>query len=79
MKKNMKFEEAMLALDDIVRRLESGAVSLDESLSAFEEAVALVKFCNEKLETAEQKVRILLEGADGEITDKPFVEISDET
>ena len=79
MKKNMKFEEAMIALEDIVKKLESGSVSLDESLSAFEEAVSLVKFCNEKLETAEQKVRILIEGADGEITDKPFSEFADET
>lgn len=79
MKKNMNFEEAMTTLEDIVRKLESGSVSLDESLSAFEEAVSLVKFCNEKLEAAEQKVRILIEGADGEITDKPFSEITDET
>ena len=79
MKKNMKFEEAILALEDIVKKLESGSISLDESLSSFEEAVSLVKFCNEKLENAEQKVRILLEGTDGEITDKPFVECGDET
>lgn len=78
MKKNMKFEEAMQLLEDIVRKLESGNLSLDESLSAFEEAVGLVKLCNEKLEDAEQKVRILTASAGGEITDMPFAVNDDE-
>ena len=78
MKKNMKFEEAMQLLEDIVRKLESGNLSLDESLSAFEEAVGLVKLCNEKLEDAEQKVRILTASASGEITDMPFAVNDDE-
>jgi exodeoxyribonuclease VII small subunit len=78
MKKNMKFEEAMQLLEDIVRKLESGNLSLDESLSAFEEAVGLVKLCNEKLEDAEQKVRILTASAGGEITDIPFAVNDDE-
>ncbi len=72
MKKTMTFEEAMLSLEDIVKKLESGGLSLDESLSSFEEAVKLVRFCNEKLESAEQRVRILVEGEDGSVTDAPF-------
>ena len=71
-KKNMTFEEAMLKLDAAVRRLEGGNMSIDDSLSAYEEAVALIKYCNEKLDAAEQKVRILTEGADGVVTDYPF-------
>ena len=78
MKKNMKFEEAMQLLEDTVRKLESGSLSLDESLSAFEEAIGLVKFCNEKLEAAEQKVRILTSSASGEVTDLPFSVNDDE-
>ena len=78
MKENMKFEEAMQLLEDIVRKLESGNLSLDESLSAFEEAVGLVKLCNDKLEDAEQKVRILTASASGEITDMPFAVNDDE-
>ena len=73
MKKDMKFEDAVLALEEIVRNLESNTFTLDESLSAFEEAVKLVKFCNKKLESAEQKVRILTEGEDGAVTDAPFI------
>ena len=79
MKKNMKFEEALELLEDIVRKLEAGSLSLDDSLSAFEEAVGLVKLCNERLENAEQKVRILTASASGEITDLPFDVKNDET
>ena len=55
-----------------VKRLEDGGISLDESLSAFEEAVKLVKYCNEKIEAAEQKVKVLVEGANGVVSDAPF-------
>ena len=72
MKENMKFEDAILELESIVKKLEAGSLSLDESLTAFEEAVLLVKLCNDKLQSAEQKVRILTEGNDGTISDTPF-------
>ena len=72
MKKTLSFEEAMLSLEDIVKKLENGGISLEESLSSFEEAVKLVKFCNEKIESAEQKVRMLVENNDGTVTDVPF-------
>ena len=78
MKKNVSFEEALNLLDDIVKKLEGGSLPLEESITAFEEAVKLVKICNDKLETAEQKVRILTEQSDGSITDAPFCE-EDET
>ena len=70
--KEISFEEAMSRLEGEVKRLESGSMSLDESISAFEEAVKLVKICNEKLEAAEQKVRLLTELSDGSVTDVPF-------
>ena len=57
---DLSFEEALKRLEETVHALESGAVPLDESLKLFEEGVALVKFCNSKLDNAEQKVRILL-------------------
>ena len=71
---DLSFEEAMTMLEDTVRRLENGGLSLDESLKAFEEAVKLIKICNEKLEGAEQKVKILLENSEGIIEAKPFGE-----
>ncbi len=72
MKKNVTFEEAMIALDNAVSKLESGALSLDESLATFEEAVKLIKVCNEKISSAEQKVKMLIENADGSVSDVPF-------
>ena len=79
MAKKKSFEEAFSSLEDIVNEMESGELSLDESLGAFEEAIKLVKFCNSELERAEQKVRILTEGADGVVTDEPFAKIDDAT
>ena len=73
MNKNIKFEEAIEKLDSIVSKLEAGSVALDESLTLFEEGVTLIKLCNEKLDSAEQKVRILTEAEDGTVTDAPFV------
>lgn len=70
--KNMNFEEAIKKLESEVKRLESGNMSLDESIDAFEEAIKLVKLCNEKLENAERRVRILTENSDGTISDMPF-------
>ncbi len=76
--KDMKFEEAMTKLEGEVKKLESGNMSLDESINAFEEAVKLIGVCNKHLENAERRVRLLTEGADGSITDVPF-DICDET
>ena len=72
MKNNVTFEEAMRALDDAVSKLESGSLTLDESLATFEEAVKLIKVCNEKINSAEQKVKMLIQNADGSVTDVPF-------
>lgn len=72
MKKNMNFEEALSALEQAVQKLESGNQTLDESLTTFEEAVKLIKQCNSKLDAAEQKVKILIQNADGTVTDEPF-------
>ena len=78
MKKNIKFEEAMELLEKEVGRLESGNMPLDEALSSFETAISLVKICNERLEAAESKVRILTESSSGEVTDAPFLNTDDE-
>ena len=72
MKKDIKFEEAIEKLDLEVKRLESGNMSLDEALTSFEEAIKLVKICNERLEGAERRVRILTESDDGSVTDVEF-------
>ncbi len=78
MKKDIKFEDAMLALEDAVKKLESGSISLDEAIATYEEAIKLVRVCNDKLDSAEQRVRILTETADGAVTDMPFADEADE-
>jgi len=65
----MTFEAAMARLEEIVRTLESGNAPLDVSLGLFEEGVALVKLCNAKLDTAEQKVKILTDVGDGTLVE----------
>ena len=68
-----KFEEALQKLDEIVRRMESGDLSLEESLKAFEEGVKLARFCSRKLDEAERRVEILLNEDEAQ-TVKPFQE-----
>ena len=65
----MTFETAIARLEEIVRLLESGNAPLDVSLGLFEEGVALVKLCNAKLDTAEQKVKILTDVGDGTLVE----------
>ena len=69
---DMSFEAALARLETIVRMLESGNTALDESLSVFEEGIALVKMCNEKLEAAEQKIKILTKADDGSLVETDF-------
>ena len=68
----MTFETAVTRLEEIVRKLEGGTAALDDSLALFEEGVKLVKFCNNKLETAEQKVKMLVSDKDGNMTETDF-------
>ncbi len=57
----MSFEEALLELEGIVEKLEKGQLSLDESLMLFEKGIKLVRDCNDKLKSAQQKVEQLIE------------------
>jgi exodeoxyribonuclease VII small subunit len=68
----MTFEQAIARLEQIVRALDGGNAPLDESLALFEEGVALVKLCNSKLDKAEQRVKILVAGTDGEMSEIDF-------
>lgn len=61
MNKELKFEEALNKLGEIVRILEGGEAPLDESIKLFEEGIELSKKCTDLLEKAEQKVRFLQE------------------
>ncbi|MCT8331383.1 exodeoxyribonuclease VII small subunit [Albidovulum sediminis] len=52
----MSFEEAMKALEDVVRQLESGNVELERSIGLYEKGAALKAHCEKKLKEAEEKV-----------------------
>ncbi len=67
-----KFETALKKLEDVVRRLEGGELSLDDSLKAFEEGVKLAGFCSKKLNEAEKRVELLLKQKDGTFTREKF-------
>ncbi len=69
--KELSFEESILKLEAIVKKMEGGTATLEESLAEFEEGVRLIRFCTEKLEKAEQKVKILI-GNDGEVSENDF-------
>jgi exodeoxyribonuclease VII small subunit len=69
---NFSFEKAMSELEAIVRALEEGKLSLEESLKAFEQGIKLVNLCNGKLSEAEQKVKILLSSDGTSIEEKDF-------
>ena len=56
------FEEALSELEDIVRRLEEGSSSLDESIIEFERGTELARYCQSKLEVAGKKIEILQKG-----------------
>ena len=71
-KKEVTFEDALSLLDTLVHRLESGELTLSESLDAYAEAVKLSRTCTEMLENAEQRIRILQVGEAGELTPRPF-------
>jgi exodeoxyribonuclease VII small subunit len=59
------FEKALAELEQIVGRLESADLSLDEALAFFEEGIKLSRVCSEKLAEAENKVALLVTDANG--------------
>lgn len=66
------FEQSMEQLQEKVRALESGSLSLDDALHTYEEAVALIRVCNRTLETAKQKVSRLTEDENGAVHEVAF-------
>lgn len=59
MKNELTFEQALIQLEETVKALETGNISLDESIKLYEKAIGLSKECKAKLENAKQKIEIL--------------------
>lgn len=70
-KKSATFEEALEELEQLVERLEAGDLPLEEALADFERGVKLTRECQQKLASAEQKVKVLME-VSGSIRELPF-------
>ncbi len=70
--KGKKFEDELGDLEEIVSRIDSGELSLEESIAAFERGVALVRSLNHKLDEIERKVEVLIKTAQGELKSVPY-------
>ncbi|GEM_PF-1302342 len=66
------FEDDLKELENIVNRLDSGELALEESIEAFERGVHLVKRLNKRLDEIERKVELLVREAHGELRTIPF-------
>ena len=73
-----KFETAMKRLDDIVRELEVGELSLEDALKKFEEGIKLSRFCANKLDEIEKKVSILVQNEEKQIDEQRLVSDTEE-
>ena len=65
--KKQTFESSLGDLEKIVRKLEDGEMSLEESLKLFENGVKLSRECQERLNQAERRIEVLLKDADGNL------------
>jgi len=61
----LTFEEALRALEDVVRRLEGGEVPLDESIGLYERGEALRRHCQARLDAAQARIDKIVAGPDG--------------
>jgi exodeoxyribonuclease VII small subunit len=77
--KKPEFERSLARLEEVVRRLESPQLSLDDAMKLFEEGVALSRECQKQLEEAEGRVEILLKKADGKLAAEPYEPFEPET
>lgn len=74
----MSFEDALRGLEEIVRKLESGEVPLDDSIALYERGEALRKHCQARLDAAQARIEKIVAGPDGSVAAiRPFDEGSD--
>jgi exodeoxyribonuclease VII small subunit len=66
------FEQSMKQLEQIVVELESGDLTLEQSIKKFEEGMELSRYCSQKLEETERKITLLMQDSSGRLVEKPF-------
>jgi exodeoxyribonuclease VII small subunit len=72
--RSLSYEEAIRDLEQVVGKLESGDISLDESMVLFRRGMALSEICAGKLAAIEKQISQLIEKTDGQIEEKAFGE-----
>ncbi len=78
MEQKQNFESNLKELEGVVKALEGGEVSLDEMLTLFEKGICLTKSCTEALNTAEQKISILMKNREsGQMEEEPFAGVGE--
>ena len=72
MAKKKTFESTLTQLEEIVRELESGTLTLEESIKKFETGMACSKFCLQTLDKTEKKITLLMKDSQGDLVEEPF-------
>ena len=67
------FEDSLNELEKIATNLENGELGLEEAIKEFEKGMKLSKECTEKLDDAEKRINILVQGEDGTLNEENFV------
>lgn len=75
---DLRFEDGLTRLEQIVSQLEGGNLSLEDSLKVFEEGIGLARHCAKYLAEAERRIELLAKDDTGALTQKPFAWESDE-
>ncbi len=70
----LTIEKAIERMEEIQEKIQSGEISLNESVKLFEEAAKLYQYISSKLDELENRVKILSKGADGKLEKIPFEE-----
>ena len=70
--KPQRFEDGLSELEATVAKLESGELTLEDSLAAFERGVGLVKVLNERLGAVEQRIEVLTRDGNGTLRTRPL-------
>ncbi len=76
-KQGFAFENSLAELETLVEKMESGDLSLEQSLQAFEQGISLTRECQQALSSAEQKVQLLVQRND-KLSVEPFPDSDDQ-
>jgi exodeoxyribonuclease VII small subunit len=69
---DLRFEDCLTRLEQIVGQLEAGTLSLEDSLKVFEEGIGLARHCAKYLADAERRIEVLAKDDTGALSQKPF-------